>query len=114
MIDVGFVISSFTPLVLFWIFGENHLRAVWRLSLGLGVIPALAVLLWRLRMEEPTRYKKDSMARAKVPYWLIIKRYWVSLAAISLTWFIYDFITYVFFKALSELSSHQHIRSGTL
>ncbi|KAI9000516.1 metabolite transporter [Trametes punicea] len=96
MIDFGFVIAAFVPLVLFWIFGDNHLRAVWRLSLGLGVVPALAVLVWRLRMEEPTRYKKDSMARAKVPYWLIIRRYWVSLAAISVTWFIYDFITYPF------------------
>lgn len=93
MIDTGFVVAAFVPLVLFWIFGENHLRAVFRISLGLGVIPALAVLLWRLRMEEPTRYKKDSMARAKVPYMLIIRRYWVSLAAISATWFIYDFIT---------------------
>jgi hypothetical protein len=45
-------------------------------------------------MEEPTRYKKDSMKHAKIPYWLIIKRYWVGLAALSLTWFIYDFITY--------------------
>jgi len=45
-------------------------------------------------MEEPTRYKKDSMKHAKIPYWLIIKRYWAGLAAISLTWFIYDFITY--------------------
>ena len=93
MIDFGFVVAAFVPLVLFWIFGENHLRAVWRLSLGLGVIPAAAVFVWRLRMEEPTRYKKDSMANAKVPYLLIIKRYWVSLAAISITWFIYDFIT---------------------
>ncbi|KAI0649326.1 metabolite transporter [Trametes meyenii] len=96
MIDFGFVVSAFVPLVLFWIFGENHLRAVWRLSLGLGVIPALAVLIWRLRMEEPTRYKKDSMARGKVPYLLILRRYWLSLTAISITWFIYDFITYPF------------------
>jgi hypothetical protein len=49
MIDFGFVISAFVPLVLLWIFGMNHLRAVWRVSLGLGVIPALAVLVWRLR-----------------------------------------------------------------
>ncbi|EUC64878.1 MFS Git1p-related glycerophosphoinositol and glycerophosphocholine permease [Rhizoctonia solani AG-3 Rhs1AP] len=96
MIDTGFVISAFTPLVLLWIFGENHLRAVWRGSLGLGVIPALAVLVWRLRMSEPTRYKRDSMKNAKTPYMLILRRYWKSLAAISITWFIYDFITYPF------------------
>lgn len=75
-------------------FGNNHLRAVWRLSLGLGVIPAAAVFIWRLKMEEPTRYKKDSMKNVRIPYWLIIKRYWKGLGAISLTWFIYDFIVY--------------------
>ncbi|KZT00832.1 metabolite transporter [Laetiporus sulphureus 93-53] len=96
MIDVGFVVGAFVPLVLYWIFGEHHLRAVWRLSLGLGVIPALAVLVWRLRMDEPARFKKDSMARTRTPYWLIIKRYWVQLCAICFTWFIYDFITYPF------------------
>ncbi|KAI0787864.1 metabolite transporter, partial [Fomes fomentarius] len=96
MIDFGFVVAAFVPLVLFWIFGENHLRAVWRLSLGLGVVPALAVLIWRLRMEEPTRFKKDAMVRGKVPYLLILRRYWVSLAAISATWFLYDFIVYPF------------------
>ncbi|TFK46065.1 MFS Git1p-related glycerophosphoinositol and glycerophosphocholine permease [Heliocybe sulcata] len=96
MIDTGFVVAAFVPLVLYWIFGPNHLRAVWRLSLGLGVIPALAVFLWRLRMDEPARFKKDSMRRAKIPYWLILKRYWRSLTAICITWFIYDFITYPF------------------
>ncbi|KAN0127352.1 Major facilitator superfamily domain containing protein [Lactarius tabidus] len=96
MIDLGFVISSFVPLVLYWIFGKDHLRAVWRLSLGLGVFPALAVLIWRLNMQNPTSYKKNSMRDTRIPYWLVIKRYWVNLLAISLTWFIYDFITYPF------------------
>ena len=45
-------------------------------------------------MEEPERFKRDSMKYAKIPYWLIIKRYWVGLTAISLSWFVYDFITY--------------------
>jgi len=96
MIDVGFVISAFVPLVLFWIFGNNHLRAVWRLSLGLGVIPALAVLIWRLNMDEPVRYKKDSMKNARIPYMLVLRRYGGSLAAVSFTWFLYDFIVYPF------------------
>ena len=77
-------------------FGESHLRAVWRVAVGLGVIPAAAVFLWRLRMEEPTRYKQDSMKRVKIPYLLIFKRYWKALAALCLAWFIYDFITYPF------------------
>ena len=75
-------------------FGPNHLRAVWRLSLGLGVIPALAVLIWQINMEEPERFRRDLMKNAKIPYWLIIKRYWGGLLAISTSWFLYDFITY--------------------
>lgn len=33
-IDWGFVIAAFVPLVMIWIFGLDHLRAVWRISLG--------------------------------------------------------------------------------
>jgi len=73
-------------LTSFHSFGDNHLRAVWRMSLGLGVIPALVVFLWRLNMDEPERFKKDSMRDTKIPYLLVIKRYWVSLLAISFTW----------------------------
>ncbi|KAI5981485.1 major facilitator superfamily domain-containing protein [Pisolithus marmoratus] len=96
MIDAGFVVAAFVPLVLYWIFGENHLRAVWSLSLGLGAVPAFAVLLWRLRMEEPDCYKKNSMKDVRIPYWLAFRRYWKSLLGLSLSWFIYDFITYPF------------------
>ena len=70
-------------------FGNNHLNAVWRLSLGLGVIPAAAVFIWRLNMEEPARFRKDSMRHARIPYWLVIRRYGGSLAAISATWYVW-------------------------
>ncbi|XP_006459103.1 hypothetical protein AGABI2DRAFT_191164 [Agaricus bisporus var. bisporus H97] len=96
MIDFGFVISAFVPLVLFWIFGDDHLRAVWRLSLGLGVVPALLVFIWRLNMEEPERFRKDSMKHVKIPYGLVLKKYWPSLVTISFIWFLYDFIAYPF------------------
>jgi len=56
------------------------------MSLGLGVIPALVVFLWRLNMDEPERFKKDSMRDTRIPYLLVLKRYWVSLLAISFTW----------------------------
>ncbi|KZP00430.1 putative metabolite transporter [Calocera viscosa TUFC12733] len=96
MIDWGFVISAFVPLVCLWIFGMSHLEPVWRLSLGLGVVPAVIVFLWRLRMVESARYARDSMKHAPTPYWLILRRYWKPLMAVSATWFIYDFITYPF------------------
>ncbi|BGP19487.1 glycerophosphoinositol permease [Rhodosporidiobolus nylandii] len=96
MIDLGFVVASFVPLVLYWIFGNNHLRAVWRLTFGLGIVPAALVLLWRLKMpSEPDRYKQSSIKK-NVPYGLIARRYWKSFLGVSLCWFVYDFITYPF------------------
>lgn len=44
MIDFGYVISALVPIILLAIFGEDHLEPVWRLSLGLGIIPPLSVL----------------------------------------------------------------------
>ena len=59
------------------IFGEDHLRACWRISLGLGVVPAAAVFLWRLRMSETASYKRYAMKHS-TPYLLIFRKYWRS------------------------------------
>src|SRR5271169_6194778 len=73
-----------------------HLRAVWRISLGLGVIPPLSVFYFRLKMKEGDRYAKDSMRHVKIPYWLVIKKYWTRLVPVSIIWFLYDFSAYSF------------------
>ncbi|KAF8887085.1 MFS Git1p-related glycerophosphoinositol and glycerophosphocholine permease [Infundibulicybe gibba] len=96
MIAAGRVLSSFIPFVMLWILGDNHLSAVWRVSLAFGVVPALGVFLWRFNMEESPRYKTDSMKYTKIPYILIYRRYGVRLAAISSVWFLYDFVAYPF------------------
>lgn len=90
MIDLGFVVSAFVPLVFLWILGEEHLRANWRISLGLGIIPPFALFFLRFRLHEPEQTKKNSMAQVKTPYWLVIKYYWFRLLVVSLIWFIYD------------------------
>ncbi|BGP57787.1 glycerophosphoinositol permease [Rhodotorula sphaerocarpa] len=95
-LDIGFVLGSFIPLVLVLIFGDKNLEPVWRLTFGLGIVPAALVLLWRLRMpREPEHYRQSALKR-NVPYFLIVKRYWRSLLGVSLCWFIYDFIVYPF------------------
>ncbi|EGW32101.1 uncharacterized protein SPAPADRAFT_61179 [Spathaspora passalidarum NRRL Y-27907] len=99
MIDTGFVISSFVPLVLLWIFSERHLRAVWRLTIGLGVIPPLSLFFIRLRMKNSSSFTKLHMKKVSYrnyPWWLITKFYWFRLTVISLMWFIYDFSAYSF------------------
>lgn len=60
---------------------------MWRGTLLLGAIPPLVLLFARLFMDEPEAYKKNSMRHTRIPYLLIIKRYWLKLAAVSLVWF---------------------------
>lgn len=48
VIDLGYVISALVPIILLAIFGESHLEPVWRLCLGLGVIPPLSILYCEL------------------------------------------------------------------
>ncbi|KAL3455395.1 major facilitator superfamily domain-containing protein [Aspergillus heterothallicus] len=93
-IDFGFVVSAFTPMILVLIFSENHLRAAWRVALGLGIIPPLSLLYLRLKLNEPEEFNRERMR--KFPVWLIIKFYWKRLAVVSLIWFIYDFSAYSF------------------
>ena len=82
-IDIGFVVAAFAPLVLVWIFSENHLRAVWRISLGLGVIPPLSLLYLRLKLEEPEEFKSQSMRDTQVPWKLVIRYVWPAVLADS-------------------------------
>ncbi|ANB15594.1 Git1p [Sugiyamaella lignohabitans] len=96
MIDFGFVVSAFVPLVLLWIFGTHHLNAVWRLTIGLGVFPPISLFFLRLRYKEDKRFTKNNFKKTGVPYWLILKFYWRRLFVVSLIWFIYDFSSYSF------------------
>lgn len=50
MIDLGFVVASFVPLVLLWIGGMGYLRVVWRVTLGLGCIPPMILLYFRIKV----------------------------------------------------------------
>ncbi|KAI3405414.1 GIT3 [Candida oxycetoniae] len=99
MIDTGFVMSAFVPFVLIWIFTERHLRALWRVSIGLGVIPPLSLFLIRLKMKDSKSFQKLHMKKVRYrdyPWWLIVKFYWFRLTVVSLIWFIYDFSAYSF------------------
>ncbi|PVH87669.1 MFS phospholipid transporter-like protein Git1 [Cadophora sp. DSE1049] len=96
MIDWGFVIGAFIPYLLVVICTENHLRAAWRISLGLGVLPPLILLWLRIKLQEPEEFKKESMKYVKIPYLLVLRYYGFRLCIVSLVWFLYDFSTYSF------------------
>jgi MFS family permease len=57
-IDWGFVIGAFVPYLMVVICTEKHLRAAWRISLGLGVVFPLILFWLRLKLQEPEEFKK--------------------------------------------------------
>ncbi|KAK0942592.1 glycerophosphoinositol permease [Friedmanniomyces endolithicus] len=94
-IDLGFVIGTLIPMII-TAARPNDLGLVWRLSLGLGVIPPLSLLYLRLKLKEPESVSREAFRHGKTPYWLAIKFYWPRLILVMMIWFIYDFLTYPF------------------
>lgn len=93
-IDLGFVAGTLVPMILVLIFSENHLRATWRVALGLGVVPPLSLLWLRIKLKDPEEYNRHRMT--KYPYGLIIRYYWFRLLVVAFIWFVYDFSAYSF------------------
>ncbi|KAJ5256369.1 hypothetical protein N7497_004774 [Penicillium chrysogenum] len=93
-IDFGFVVAALVSMILVLIFTEDHLRACWRVALGLGVIPPMSLMYLRLKMNEPEEFNRERMH--KFPILLIVKFYWKRLAVVSIIWFLYDFSAYSF------------------
>ncbi|CCE62873.1 hypothetical protein TPHA_0D02360 [Tetrapisispora phaffii CBS 4417] len=105
MIDFGFVIAAFVPLVLVWICGEKHLTPVWRITIGLGAIPPFSLFFMRLKYKESERFNKSKF-QSHPPYWLVIKFYWFRTLVIATLWFIYDFSAYSFGTYSSIIIDH--------
>jgi MFS family permease len=64
--------------------------------LGIGVIPPLSLFYMRYKLQEPEAYKRNTMAKCKTPWMLILKKYWFRLLIVSTIWFIYDYSSYAF------------------
>lgn len=56
-IDFGFVVAAFVPMVVVLATGEQHLRAAWRIMLGIGCIPPLSLFYMRYKLQEPEAFK---------------------------------------------------------
>ncbi|KAH3981308.1 hypothetical protein HBH52_084150 [Parastagonospora nodorum] len=97
-IDLAFFISAIVATIVVVITGDSlhGLRIAWRVCLGIGIVPPLSLLYLRLKLSEPEAFKRESLAKAKTPWLLVIKFYWYRLSIVSVIWFIYDFSAYSF------------------
>jgi len=73
--------------------GEDHLPTVWRTAFGIGILLPTTVFYFRLRMLSSKLFRKSAIKK-RVPYWLVLKRYWKALIGTCGAWFIYDFVTF--------------------
>jgi MFS transporter, PHS family, inorganic phosphate transporter len=71
---------------------------VWRILLGLGAVPAAAVIYLRTRMPESPRYQIQVRGQAKQPMglraFLTDRRWLIMLAGTAGTWFLLDYAYY--------------------
>lgn len=93
-LDLGFVAGTLVPMIVVLATTEKHLRAAWRISLGIAAVLPIFMLAMRSKLKEPAEYNRAKMT--KYPYTLILKYYGFRLATVSIIWFIYDMLTYSF------------------
>ncbi|KAG7904119.1 hypothetical protein KL935_000258 [Ogataea polymorpha] len=96
MIDFGYVVSAFVPMVCLWIFKPGNLQPVWRITLGLGAIPPLSLFFLRLKFKENKQFQRTNFRHVRVPWLLVLKYYWFRLLIVMVIWWIYDFSAYAF------------------
>lgn len=112
-IDLGFVMAGVIALIVLVAYNQRVSVGVWRVSFGLGFVLPLGLLFFRLRLVNSTQYRKHAM-KQKIPYLLVIKKYWKPMLGTSLAWFFYDFV--VREAVLSQLSTdhdrHIHLVSS--
>lgn len=71
---------------------QEHLHYVWRICSAFGILLPLVVFYFRLKMTTSVLYHRGAIRR-RVPYMLILKRYWRPLIGTAGSWFLYDFVT---------------------
>lgn len=96
--SLGYVWAGLVPLLLLLIVGkrESKYEVVWRTAFALGAIPPLGIFWFRLRMAVATAYRKSSMRKQRVPYWLAVKRYYRPLIGVSTCWALYNWVSIPF------------------
>lgn len=85
-VDLGFVIAGVVVLIVLAAYGDQTSAGVWRVSFGLGLVLPLTLFFFRIRMIDSSQYRKHAMKK-KIPYGLVIKRYWKPMLGCSLAWF---------------------------
>ncbi|KAE8209042.1 hypothetical protein CF327_g6929 [Tilletia walkeri] len=71
----------------------RSLDITWRICFGIGALLPLIVFYFRWKIMNSKLYRRGAI-RKNVPYLLAIKRYWKRFLGTSLSWFLYDVVSF--------------------
>ncbi|KDO19028.1 hypothetical protein SPRG_15214 [Saprolegnia parasitica CBS 223.65] len=97
---VGFLFAGVMGLVMVNVLDDKSkrdLELMWRILFGIGVLPALFLVYYRITAEEPTAYRAmmaDQVSVKAVRWNFILKHYGKSLLGTAGTWFLFDIVFY--------------------
>ncbi|EPY52266.1 glycerophosphodiester transporter [Schizosaccharomyces cryophilus OY26] len=95
-VDLGLALGAFVPYILVCIFGDHHLKVVWRMSIGLGCVIPIILFLFRLPMKENNVYLQSKIPYSKIPWSVVLHLYGIRFLVICIVWFTYDLSTFAF------------------
>ncbi|KZT34751.1 MFS general substrate transporter, partial [Sistotremastrum suecicum HHB10207 ss-3] len=117
MIDFGFVLGGIVPLIVMAAFHAvgpdqtaHFKEGIWRTCFALGLVLPLFVFYFRWKMINSTAFRKNAMKK-RIPYLLVLKRYWPRLIGTAVCWFLYDFVSYPFGLFSSTIISQLEVNS---
>lgn len=112
-IDLGFIAAGIVAIIVIAAYHESNSPGIWRITFGLGLVLPLCVFYFRLKMINTVQYRKHAMRR-RVPYMLVLKRYWKTMIGTCMTWFMYDFVSYPFGLFSSTIISQLNPESSVI
>lgn len=94
MQGIGSLVAALMGFILITTLGDRSLNLVWRLCLGIGSIPGILSLYFRITMEETERFQQQQRERKTISYKQVFKTYWKTLIGTAGTWFLLDVVFY--------------------
>ncbi|OQR86603.1 inorganic phosphate transporter [Achlya hypogyna] len=96
---VGFLIAGLMGLLMVHVLDDtpHELEIMWRVLFGIGVLPALFLVYYRITADETHVYKHmlaEEVHMKKVRWSFIVKHYGKSLLGTAGTWFLFDIVFY--------------------
>lgn len=91
-ISLGVPVSTIVFLIVQAIWKDNY-NGTWRTLFAIGAFIPLSIFYFRWRLDHSQSYKENAIKK-KVPYVLVMKKYWKPFAGTAGMWFLMDMILY--------------------